>query len=1348
MRIKLLVFTVLFSVVGWGQVAQFDFPSISSLTVTAKDANVSVSDVALSTGTIETNITTGAYFPNEPYVEENGGWNAGTQSTAKNYYFTITATPGYEFTITNIAFKAYATSAGPSAIGFAIGSTNVFSADTLDGGLMTINQAVTGQTNLSSITIKIQGWLNGSRTSTGGGALKLDDIVVSGSVNSVSQPSINIIPTTLSGLTYEFGTGPSAEQTFSISGTNLLANLNLTAPTNYEISTTSGSDFGSSISLSPTLGTVSSTTIYVRLKAGLSIGSYNSENIVCSSSGATNQNVSCNGSVTSCYMATFDTATKAAYPEDTEIIGGKSWILGECLIGGDVGNDYFVGTKSARLRANANALIELSNSLTTGLSTVNFSYRAYQNSTGYDAITAIFSVDYSKDNGNSWIEIGTITPSSTVQTFSATVNQSGNVKFRIKYKSGNTNDTHRVNIDNIELCSYSNTQEIEVFGNSTSILDGSTSTKLSNDTDFGDTYFVGDAPIIKMYTITNYGTGTLNLSGLSISGSSDFTISTLSSNSLSAGDSATFTVTFSSLSSGLKTSEISITNNDSDESPFTFTVSCFSNNYTKCALQTMSIIASQDFEGLGSLAYVSSGGSSTTAGGQNYGDNRATKTNMFIGTTSYQVTGSSSNVLEFNNVDVSNYENLQFSFRIGTYAATTSQGMETSDKVLVSISEDGGTTWKEQLILRGNNNSISDINTSTGSAVSVVYDNTLVAGKAYGMNDNSTNTYSNSFTITGLPTVSQLKIKFLFLFSETGGANEIWAIDEVKIQGQLPQSTTWDGDAWSSGVPTISTKAIFEGDYNTTIADVQACECEIKSTSNVIVSSNDYLEVQSDILNDGTLTIEDDGSLIQVNDNAINSGTGTNTMYRNPENIKLFDYVYWSSPQSATPFSQVPNSRFYEWDPNVENVPASSYGYGNWVTPAGSNMTVGKGYIFRVPSTLNQNVTFTGSNFNNGEIFTPLEKGPYVGTPYVGANATITTTDDNWNLVGNPYPSAIDAVEFANDNIDVLENAEVSMWRHITEISSTIPSPYYQSFVYNYNGDDYVTYTESGTVPPNSFNGKIASGQGFFVNMKDDVSVSSGSNVVFNNSQRSRSHNNSEFFKTTNSKVKTTPEKHRIWLDLVNSSKVATSQMVGYIEGATNNDDFLYEAKSSLQSGFQFYSLIENKFFKIQGRQLPFDVNDRVSLGVIVPADGKYTIAINTVDGLFEETNNKIYIEDKLLGTVHDLKSAPYQFEISKGNHIERFLLRYTNQLLSNDGFDDLENGVKILSSENTLNIISINQPIKEYEIYNVLGQKLAQGKNIFETKVVENSILKTNQVLIAKIILEDGKIISKKTLF
>ncbi len=87
----------------------------------------------------------------------------------------------------------------------------------------------------------------------------------------------------------------STEQTFTVSGLSLSANLIVTAPTGFQVSTSSGTGFASSVSLAPSGGTVASTTIYVRMSAQAS--SPASGNITCASTGATTQNVAVSGTV-------------------------------------------------------------------------------------------------------------------------------------------------------------------------------------------------------------------------------------------------------------------------------------------------------------------------------------------------------------------------------------------------------------------------------------------------------------------------------------------------------------------------------------------------------------------------------------------------------------------------------------------------------------------------------------------------------------------------------------------------------------------------------------------------------------------------------------------------------------------------------------------------------------------------------------------------------------------------------------------------------------------------------------------------------------------------------------------
>lgn len=128
--------------------------------------------------------------------------------------------------------------------------------------------------------------------------LKLTLISLFISLLAEAVPTITTSVTSISGFSYNVGNGPSTQQSITVSGSSLTNDITVTPPTNYEISTTSGASFQSTaITLAHAGGVVGLTNIYIRLKAGLSVDTYNNENIVCASTGATTVNVVCYGQV-------------------------------------------------------------------------------------------------------------------------------------------------------------------------------------------------------------------------------------------------------------------------------------------------------------------------------------------------------------------------------------------------------------------------------------------------------------------------------------------------------------------------------------------------------------------------------------------------------------------------------------------------------------------------------------------------------------------------------------------------------------------------------------------------------------------------------------------------------------------------------------------------------------------------------------------------------------------------------------------------------------------------------------------------------------------------------------------
>ncbi|MFZ4400804.1 MAG: lamin tail domain-containing protein [Bacteroidales bacterium] len=110
---------------------------------------------------------------------------------------------------------------------------------------------------------------------------------------TISTPT----PSTLSGFTTSSG-AESVEQTFTVDGSNLMSDLVITAPANFEVRESGVGSYGSSVSFAPISGVVTTKTIEVRIAASAGVGSP-SGNVVCNSTAAISKNIAVSGTVIS-----------------------------------------------------------------------------------------------------------------------------------------------------------------------------------------------------------------------------------------------------------------------------------------------------------------------------------------------------------------------------------------------------------------------------------------------------------------------------------------------------------------------------------------------------------------------------------------------------------------------------------------------------------------------------------------------------------------------------------------------------------------------------------------------------------------------------------------------------------------------------------------------------------------------------------------------------------------------------------------------------------------------------------------------------------------------------------------
>ncbi|MFY0602637.1 MAG: lamin tail domain-containing protein [Flavobacteriaceae bacterium] len=857
--------------------------------------------------------------------------------------------------------------------------------------------------------------------------------------------------------------------------------------------------------------------------------------------------------------------------------------------------------------------------------------------------------------------------------------------------------------------SSSGAPEIDVFGNSISIIDAASSTSTNNNTNFG-TVSVAAGSVSKEYTITNNGTGILTLtSNPTITGSSDFSVTTNpASLTLNPTESVTFQITFDPSSDGSINGTVEILSDDTDEASFTFAISGNgTSSAANCSIESGATLFQQDFESSPSspvYTYASTNTSTATGNGNTPSDPK-----YVSGTQGIQVNNGTGEI-EFETVDVSESSNIEFSVRLASFSTTSGNGAEATDYVKVFVSTDSGSNYSEELTVTGAsaNNARWSFTSGTGEA-STTYDgdNTTTTFAPAGSGARTTDGYS-TLTVTGLPTSSTLRIKLEIRNNSSG---EIWVLDDAKLIGDSEASSTWESGSWSNGVPSTTTKTIINGYYDMTAnQSINTCECEVMPGATITIGIDQYLRVENNIVNNGTIIVEENGSLVQVSSSSTITGSGNYIVRRNSSIVSSYNvYTYWSSPLESSTLNEVaPNGDLYY----SFNGASQSWVWANQST----TMTPGVGYIAQGPVDAIYpgiyTAVFTGSKFNTGNVNVTL------------GFTSDADTDNDWNLLGNPYPSAIDANAFISANPNI--GGTLYFWSNNTEASSSS----------DFSQDDYVSWNGTGGIAGCSGciepTGAIAAGQGFF------AQALSATDVTFTNEIRDMANNNN-FYRSSS-------EEDKIWLNF--SGDNAFSQtLIGFLPKATDGEDRLYDgAKLDGGANASFYSLIDGSPFGIQGKSNLKEVEE-IPLGVKLSVTGDFKISIEKFEGLLNDS--EIYLKDLLLDIEHDLKVSDYEFSLSdNGTYDDRFVLKIVTSadVLNIENIDN-EHDLIIIDLGNELEVKTLNgEVIKDVYMYDILGRNLiTKRKSMTSSVYVLGKNIKKNTITLVKVLLESGKVKTMK---
>jgi len=395
----------------------------------------------------------------------------------------------------------------------------------------------------------------------------------------------------------------------------------------------------------------------------------------------------------------------------------------------------------------------------------------------------------------------------------------------------------------------------------------------------------------------------------------------------------------------------------------------------------------------------------------------------------------------------------------------------------------------------------------------------------------------------------------------------------------------------------------------------------LTNNGNTLIDASGTLYIRSDTT--GTGSFVDNGTITQT-------GNAIVERYTSGDN-----FTYISAPMADVPSSQITgiesntNPNFYSYDETAQ----STWNGGNhdditgWTRPpvlVADSLEVTRGYGIYYP--YNVIYKMSGSTLNTGNI----------------SSITVTYTDysdidtayEGWNLIGNPYPSKLDAEAFLNANSDYIISA-VYLW---DEPADNV-----------YSSDDYAVWSPTGAVAGGGGNvpdQMIDVGQGFFVKVKSTVS---SANLTFDNSMRVADGRNT-FFKegTLNSLPK-------VWLNLANEDTSLVNQilLVDNEYSSKGYDDYdIY--KNEGNSKIAFYSLIGSDRFIIQNVPALAD-SVEIPLGYRVADAGIYVISIAKTEN--DDNLLDLILYDKVTGQETDLTKDDYVFTTDAGRFDDRFVI-------------------------------------------------------------------------------------------
>ncbi|RLD52402.1 MAG: hypothetical protein DRI94_03270 [Bacteroidetes bacterium] len=474
--------------------------------------------------------------------------------------------------------------------------------------------------------------------------------------------------------------------------------------------------------------------------------------------------------------------------------------------------------------------------------------------------------------------------------------------------------------------------------------------------------------------------------------------------------------------------------------------------------------------------------------------------------------------------------------------------------------------------------------------------------------------------------------------------------------------TVWNGINWSNGVPDASKSAIIDANYTSD---------DFLTTDNIIINKNDTLfinenytlKVNGDFINKGTLFLKSENAE-QIPGTFIHFGSISNygemiaqNTFSAP-NTNIEDNSYYISSPVNT------ENAFLEIFDSEPDMFENTGKINEWnLLNINEKFENNKAYLYQFN---NNNVAEFSGNFNTGARNENLKQ---IGN------------DDFFVFMSNPYPSYI--------------NWNTSIGWDKQNLS---PAVYTYDLFNNGNSFNYSVW--DGNVGIHSGNGYIKPMESYFVYMTDYRS-----SLNFDNDVR---------FSTEDVNTKKQTPDNLIRFKFETEDETIFDEAVLYFSDSESES---IKPKPISETKHYTFFPSEGKKYAIK-RLVNSTLDTLISVGFKTSQGGQ--IKFKVTEFTFDYTT-PVQLKDTWTGEYRMLKlDSIYTFTASTSEPYNRFKLYFGDYVVSvkNIDFDDK---VKVWSSDNNIFIRNFTNDDIIYQLFDISGKLISEGKTIKERTVIQS---------------------------